>query len=59
VLAGQPAHERTLAHGGKSNETNAGHTGSGNIETNTCTTAAAAGLEQLSLELRKLGLELS
>jgi hypothetical protein len=60
VLAGQLAHERTLAHRREANETDTGNTCAGDIESDTSPTAAAtAGLQQFSLEFREFCLQLS
>jgi hypothetical protein len=59
MLAGQLAHERTLAHRWKTDKAYTGNTSPSDIESDTCATASAAGrLEQLPLELSEFCLQL-
>lgn len=59
VLSCQLAHERTFSNRRKSDEPNTSNTSSGDIEADTSTASAAAGLEQFSFEFCEFCLQLS
>lgn len=56
MLSCQFAHECTLAHRGKSNEADTGHTSPSNIESDTTTATATRGLKKLPLQFSELRL---
>lgn len=59
VLARQPTHQRTLAHGREPDEANTGHTSPGHVEACTAATSASTRSQELALQLGQLGLELA
>lgn len=59
VLAGQATHERTLADGRETDETDTGDTRTGNVETRTTASTARGRHQQFTLQLGELGFELA